>query len=414
MTPDDILEHIDEQACLDELAEMVRVKSYTQTEGERRLAELMHKKMTALGLQASLLPVESDRVEAVGTLEGTGGGASLLFNGHLDTNPVTEGWTVDPWGAHIDQDFIYGIGVSNMKAGDAAYWCAVKNLVECGVTLQGDVILTFVVGELQGGVGTVRAIQQGVTADYFINSEPTDLAALTLHAGALAITIELEGITRHLSKREEACDALAAAAALIPRINGMTFSGAASALHQSVNRGHVGVMRAGLSREFHDWRSPQVADFAQLKGTVRYAPSQTRESALQDLKQMTDALVLEHPGLKVTIIAQDEDPNRPNMPPFEVSEQSRIVKSLNSAYSQVRGSAQATGAIRPPAFYGTDAAHLASGLYGQPAIEGVVCGPGGEFNTMPDERVRIRDFIDCIKIYTRVILDICGSSDVRS
>jgi len=169
--------------------------SYTQTEGERRLAQLMHDKMASLGLQTELVPVEDERVDAVGRLQGTGGGASLLFNGHLDTNPVTEGWTVDPWGGIIDDEFIYGIGVSNMKAGDAAYWCAVKTLVEAGVQLKGDVVLTFVVGELQGGIGTVRAIEHGVTADYFINAEPTDLAALTLHAGALMFTIELEGET---------------------------------------------------------------------------------------------------------------------------------------------------------------------------------------------------------------------------
>jgi hypothetical protein len=35
------------------------------------------------------------------------------------SNPVTEGWTVDPWGGVIDDKFIYGIGESNMKAGDA-------------------------------------------------------------------------------------------------------------------------------------------------------------------------------------------------------------------------------------------------------------------------------------------------------
>ena len=57
--------------------------------------------------------------------------------------------------------------------------------------LRGDVILTFVVGELQGGVGTLAAINEGVRADYFINSEPTDLAAVTMHAASLSYTIEL-------------------------------------------------------------------------------------------------------------------------------------------------------------------------------------------------------------------------------
>src|SRR3546814_3135803 len=75
--------------------------------------------------------------------------SSDLFNGHLDTNPVTEGWTVDPWAGKIDDQYIYGIGVSNMKAGDAAYFCALKTLIDAGVKLKGDVILTYVVGELR-------------------------------------------------------------------------------------------------------------------------------------------------------------------------------------------------------------------------------------------------------------------------
>jgi acetylornithine deacetylase len=407
MNTDAILSRIDEKMCLRELAEMVQMKSYTETPGERALAERMCEKMVALGIDAELLPVEGDRVEAIGRWKGCGGGSSLLFNGHLDTNPVTEGWTVDPWGGVIDEEFIYGIGVSNMKAGDAAYWCAVKTLVEAGVKLKGDVVLTFVVGELQGGIGTVRAIEQGVTADYFINCEPTDLDALILHAGALMFRIELEGETRHLSKREQAIDALAAAAALVPRINDMTFSGAANPLHESVNRAHIGSLRAGLSKEFHEWRPPQIADCAQLLGTARYSPSQSRDSVLVDIQQMLDALVAQYPGLKAKVIFEDEQPNRPSMPPFEVSPDSRIVKTVNAAYQKIRGKPQPTGAIRPPAFYGTDAAHFARPRDGRSGIEGVVCGPGGEFNTMPDERVRIRDFIDCVKLYMLAILDIC-------
>ena len=71
-----------------------------------------------------------------------------------------------------------------MKAGDAAYFCALRTGVEAGVKLKGDVILTFVVGELQGGVGTLAFIEKGLRADHFVNSEPTDLAALTMHASS--------------------------------------------------------------------------------------------------------------------------------------------------------------------------------------------------------------------------------------
>ena len=122
---------------------MVQHKSYSQTEGERTLAAWMAEQMRGLGLEVELTPVEGERVNAIGRLRGSGGGKSLLFNGHIDTNPVTEGWTVDPWGGKVDDKFIYGIGVSNMKSGDAAYFCAVKTLIDAGVKLKGDVILTY-------------------------------------------------------------------------------------------------------------------------------------------------------------------------------------------------------------------------------------------------------------------------------
>lgn len=351
MTPEDILSHVDEDACLQRLADLVQHKSYSETDDERALAVKVHNTLKELGLEAELQPVEGARVNAIGRLPASGtGGKSLLFNGHLDTNPATSGWTVDPWGAVMDDEFIYGIGVSNMKAGDAAYLCAVETLLKAGAKLRGDVILSFVVGELQGGIGTVRMIEQGVRADYFINSEPTDLQALTLHAGAFSFEINLVGDTRHVSKRPEACDALAAAAALVPRINNITFSGVKGAEHKSVNRGHVGVMRAGLGPEFHEWRPPQVADNAKILGTCRYAPSQTIDSVMADLKLLLEALVLEYPGLKYTIGSHDLRKNKPQMPPFEVSKDSAIVKSLNKAHEQVRGTAQPTGAIQPPQF----------------------------------------------------------------
>jgi acetylornithine deacetylase len=397
-----ILKHLDEKACLDFLSAMVKHKSYSQTEGERKLAEFMATSVKGLGLEAELQPVEGTRVNAIGRWRGAGGAASLLFNGHLDTNPVTEGWTVDPWGGLVDDKFIYGIGVSNMKAGDAAYYCAVKTLIDAGVRLKGDVVLTFVVGELQGGVGTAAAIRQGVKADYFINSEPTDLKALTMHAEAATFIIELVGNTRHLSKREEAVDALVAACDLVPRLNALTFSGAKSDEHHSINRCHVGVMHAALGRELAEWRPPQVADYARLKGSVRYAPGQTEAGAFADLRKVLDDLEKRFPGLKATVTPERAE-GRPVMPAFEVAKDARIVKTLNAAYRTVRGDAQPTGALPPPAYYGTDAGHF----YKELGMEGVVCGPGGRYNTMPNERVDIADYLDMIRIYMLVMLDIC-------
>jgi acetylornithine deacetylase len=399
---DHLLASVSPRESLDFLARMIRFRSYSGTPGEGELARFMVDAMKGLGLEAFVQPVEGGRVNAIGRWRGTGGGKSLMFNGHLDTNPVTEGWTVDPLGGLYDDRFIYGIGVSNMKAGDAASFCAVKTLIEHGIRLRGDVVLTYVVGELQGGVGTVRAIEEGIRADYFVNGEPTDLAGLTLHAGAFVFAVELTGATRHMSKREEAVDALAAAAALVPRIDGMTFSGAASAEHATVNRAHVGVIRAGLSRELHEWRPPQVADFARLLGTARYAPSQSEASVMADFRRLLDDLEREHPGLGASIAMIDAG-RRPTMLPFEVPRTARIVDVVSRAYRTVRGAEQPVGAVRPYCFYGSDASHLQH----RAGMEGIVCGPGGRYNTMPDERVDVPDYLDMIRMYMLAMLEIC-------
>ncbi|MEU2612131.1 M20/M25/M40 family metallo-hydrolase [Micromonospora sp. NPDC007271] len=389
------------------LQRMVRFDSRTETPGEVQLAKWLVDYMTELGLDAWLDEVSPGRYNAIGVFKGSGrdlpGAASLLFNGHIDTNPATEGWTVDPWGAHTTDEVIYGLGVSNMKAGCASYLSAVEALLRGGFRPAADVTLTFVVGELQGGLGTVKMIEHGVRAEYFINCEPTDVQALTLHAGAFNFTVELTGVTRHLSKREESVDAIVAACALVPRLNALTFSGAADERHAEVNRCNVGVIHGALGRTLEEWRPPQIADFVRLVGTGRYAPSQSVESVLADLRRELDRLESEFPGLRAEVFPQEKVTDRPDMPPFEVSADSRIVRTLNSAYAAVRGAAQPTGAIKPCCFFGSDAAHLSKA-----GMEGIVCGPGGKYNTMPDERVELVDYYDLIRMHMLAIEEVCG------
>ena len=80
-----------------------------------------------------------------------------------------------------------------------------------------------------------------------------------------------------------------------------------------------------------------------------------------------------------------------------------IVEAVGRAFRRVRGVDQVQGPVKPYCFYGTDAAHLKH----RAAMPGIVCGPGGRYNTMPDERVDIPDYLDMIRIYLHAILDIC-------
>jgi acetylornithine deacetylase len=409
---------INQQECLDLLSELVQIKSYSQTDGEVEAVHFMASKMRALGLETELVGFDDGkRKNVVGIWRGTGRDSSihasdkrrsrsntLLFNGHLDTNPLTEGWTVDPWAGLVDDAFIYGLGVSNMKSGCAAYFCAVRTLLAHGWRPRGDVVLTYVVGELQGGVGTLALIDQGkipASTDYFVNCEPSDIRAVTMHAEALTFEVMITGVTRHMSAREEASDAILAACELITRLDGIkTFRGARSAEHEKCNRCSIGVVHGALGKDLAEWRPAQVADFCKLAGSARYGPGQTQAGVMEDLAAIIDSVLSKFPGMTAELKQRSE----PTMPAFEVKPDSRIVQSLNAAYAAVRGEAQPTGVLAPTCFYGSDAGHL----YRRLGLQGIVCGPGGKYNTRPDEKVDIADYLDCVRMFVRLIIEICG------
>jgi acetylornithine deacetylase len=95
------------------------------------------------------------------------------------------------------------------------------------------------------------------------------------------------------------------------------------------------------------------------------------------------------------------------MLPFESPPGADIVEVVGRAYERVRGEPQRQGPVAPYCFYGTDAAHLQH----RAGMPGIVCGPGGRYNTMPDERVDVADYLDMIRIYALAILDICKPLD---
>lgn len=415
------LPEIDAEVCLEFLSKFIQIPSHSKTPAEIDAIQYVTRAMNDIGVDGESIEFHdktdgSVRYNSVGVWKGDDTIAncrSLLFNGHVDVNPVTEGWTVDPYSGQYDKadtykagdnKCIYGIGVSNMKAGCCAYYMAVKALKQAGWKVSRDVVLTYVVGELQGGAGTVALLEQKkitkTTADYFINCEPTDVYGLVMHAGSAIFEINIIGDTRHLSKREEATDAILCSMEAIKRLTYMTFSDPRSERHQSINRCHVGTIRGGLGRSYEEWRPPQVSDFVTITGAARYAPGQSEQIVVNDLRRELDAVKAKYPKMKYELSLVKRD----FMPPFEVSPESDIVGLLNKCYQQVRGVSQPTGALRPPCFYGSDAGHL----YEKLGMEGIVCGPGGKYNTMPDERVDIIDYLDCIRVFMRVIVDLCG------
>ncbi|WP_301007851.1 MULTISPECIES: succinyl-diaminopimelate desuccinylase [Helicobacter] len=55
----------------------------------------------------------------------------LCFAGHIDVVPPGEGWASEPFSPTIKEGFLYGRGAQDMKAGVAAFLCAIREFVDC-------------------------------------------------------------------------------------------------------------------------------------------------------------------------------------------------------------------------------------------------------------------------------------------
>ena len=139
-----------------------------------------------------------ERPNVVGTFKGTGGGRSLILNGHIDTVTLEPRgqWTQDPFGAAIVDGAMYGRGTSDMKGGLMAALMAISYLREAGISLKGDVIFQSVVNEEHAGNGTLDLVRRGWKADAAIVLEPTENSIAVSHPGGLYWQVTVPGVPR--------------------------------------------------------------------------------------------------------------------------------------------------------------------------------------------------------------------------
>ena len=141
------------------------------------------------------------RPNVVGTVKGSGGGRSLILNGHIDTVPVyhPEVWRFEPWSATIDEDGkLFGRGSTDMKSGLLAATMAVKAIKKAGIKLKGDLVLESVICEERGGCGSLACLQRGYDhADGAIIMEPTNTRVCTAETGTMLMRITVEGKPAH-------------------------------------------------------------------------------------------------------------------------------------------------------------------------------------------------------------------------
>ena len=166
------------------LSQLIQIDSQNlgmpNTAHEGPAQEFVFKIMQDAGLSPMRLTFDpnQERPNVYGTLPGSGNGPSLLMNAHIDTVCVTEpdNWTFPPLGGWIRDGKVLGRGASDDKMAVTAMIYAVKALIDCGITLKGDVYLLSSVGEESGeggSIGAGPAAEQMPKADFAIVSEAT-------------------------------------------------------------------------------------------------------------------------------------------------------------------------------------------------------------------------------------------------
>ena len=217
-----VLEHVDRlrPEMVSALTRVVQIPSISGTDaendGQQHMAGLLRSggldvdhwsiDIDELAAQPDFPGTEVDRTEAwglVGRLPGTGDGATLMLNGHIDVVPIgdPDAWTGAAFTGDVRDGRLWGRGSCDMKAGlIAAHW-AVQAIRAADVRLRGDLLVASVQGEEDGGLGTYALLNRGWRADACVIPEPTDLDIVPANAGALTFRLRVRGHATHASRR---------------------------------------------------------------------------------------------------------------------------------------------------------------------------------------------------------------------
>lgn len=122
--------------------------------GERDAASYCATVMDAMGMNPEIVESEPGRASVVGRMKGWDPSApALILHGHIDVVPADAAeWSVDPFGAEVIDDVIYGRGAADMKGMDAIMLTALEHLYATGQQPRRDIILAFFGDEEAGGV----------------------------------------------------------------------------------------------------------------------------------------------------------------------------------------------------------------------------------------------------------------------
>jgi acetylornithine deacetylase len=360
-----VLDHIRIDEVADLTAGMANIPSFSGDEAA--VAHYVAGKMRDWGFDEVLLQeAERGRPNVIGILKGDGSGPSLMFNGHLDIDPIPDGYDRPLWTSAIEDGRLYGVGVGNMKAGDAAMIMAAVAVKRAGLKLKGDLIVACVVGELQGGIGTDYMLKQGIVPDLAIVPEPTNLQIRTLHAGVLELLVTVRGRAVWIGQmsQRKSINAIEKAMVAMRALHALQFTHTPHPELPGLPRIHVGSVRGGLTRDYHLWRPAFVADCCTLAVDVRTHPGMTEEGVVADIRRCLDAVTAQDPDFQYELElppATYAEPWRAMglyMPPLELRKDHPLVATTARHHTDVTGETTPIGVHVPGSHAGADSGHL--------------------------------------------------------
>lgn len=341
------------------------------------------------------------RPNVVGVYRGSGGGRSLILNGHIDTVEIGDrgAWRRDPLGGDVVDGRLYGRGACDMKGGVIANLFALRVLREVGIEPAGDVIVQSTISEEDGGAGALAAVLRGYVADAALISEPTNLAIVVAQGGSLMFRLVVPGLSAHACVRDEGVSAIEKFAYLHrgllefeARHNGEI----AHPLYDGmVNKApiNIGTVRGGA------WPS-SVPEWLEAEGRAGLVPGESLAGMKRALSDEVARLADADPWLRE---------HRPRIEwrdghfaPAEVAVESPLVHTLSAAWRRVRRAEPAIEAVT----YGADMRHFVL-VGGMPCV---MFGAGDvRLAHAPDEAIFLDDLVAAVAITATFTADWCGA-----
>jgi acetylornithine deacetylase len=216
-----VLAHVDTERAVRLSQEVCRIPSVLGEEGP--LASFLAGVLKEAGFEAAgLQPVLPDRPNAVGEIS-FGAGPRVVLTGHMDTKPVSHGWTAaGPFSGDLIDGAVYGHGIMDMKAALACEIVAIEALAASGLPLAGTVAMSAVSDHMGDQSGAI-AYFDAYPADLCVLGELTDNEICLGHRGRYYFDITVLGKSAHSCHKHLAVNANTLAAHVVLALDGSRY-----------------------------------------------------------------------------------------------------------------------------------------------------------------------------------------------